>query len=358
MAAAAVAAISLLGLVLVEGLASWLLALGGMVVGDPLSERRHTRYDAELGWVHVPGLHLVDAYGPGTPLTIDARGFRGTSEVTDRVPDGVVRVVCLGDSFTMGYGVGDADTWPARLERQAPGLQAVNMGQGGYGPDQEYLWYRRDARGIEHHALVLTLITNDFDRLQSSEFLGVPKPVLGLDGERLVVARAPGRRSSLASLVRRFRGGLAELRTVQLLSGGGGDGVDGAPASGKERDRALDVPAARRVFGAILATLAGSSREAGRDFLLVFVPTYFECRAGRAGSWHALALEEARARGIAVVDLVPELLALPFGALAPLYLDEPFHHLSPAGNDLVARRVREALVAMPAVGARLGVATR
>jgi len=352
-AAVVVAAISLVGLVLVEGLASWLLALGGMVVGDPLSERRHTHYDAELGWAHVPGLRLADAYGPGTPLTIDARGFRGTAEVTDRVPDGVVRVVCLGDSFTMGYGVGDADTWPARLERQAPGLQAVNMGQGGYGPDQEYLWYRRDARGIEHHALVLALITNDFDRLQSSAFLGVPKPVLGLDGERLVVARAPARRSSLASLVRRFRGGLAELRTVQLLSGGG---VDGAPASGAEKDRALDVPAARRVFGAILTSLAGSSREAGRDFLVVFVPTYFECRAGRAGSWHALALEEARARAIAVVDLVPDFLSLPFGALAPLYLDEPFHHLSPAGNDLVARRVWQTLATMPTVGARRGVA--
>lgn len=355
MGAAAVAALSLVGLVLVEGLASWLFALGGMLVGDPLSERRHTHYDAELGWAHVPGLRLADAYGPGTPLTIDARGFRGTAELSDRAPDGVVRVVCLGDSFTMGYGVGDADTWPARLERQAPGLQAVNMGQGGYGPDQEYLWYRRDARGIEHHALVLALITNDFDRLQSSDFLGVPKPVLGLDGERLVVARAPARRSSLASLVRRFRGGLSELRTVQLLSGGA---VDGAPASGTEKGRALDVPAARRVFGAILAALAGSSREAGRDFLVAFVPTYFECRAGRAGSWHALALEEARARGIAVVDLVPELLALPFGTLAPLYLDEPFHHLSPAGNDLVARRVWEALAAMPAVQARSGVATR
>jgi hypothetical protein len=39
-------------------------------------------------------------------------------------------ILCLGCSYTEGIGVGDADTWPAKLE-QLSGMQTINLGMGG-----------------------------------------------------------------------------------------------------------------------------------------------------------------------------------------------------------------------------------
>ena len=96
------------GLALLEGLTSLCLLLWGLAFEAPhaLAERIHTRYDAELGWVNVPGLSLPDFYGPAKNLTINDQGFRGARSVTKRVPPQKLRIVCSGDSFTLGYGVG------------------------------------------------------------------------------------------------------------------------------------------------------------------------------------------------------------------------------------------------------------
>ena len=63
-------------------------------------------------------------------------GFRDR-EFTGAKPPGTVRVGCVGDSFTMGWGVRDAnDTYPQRLgtalEAKAPGgFQVLNLGVNG-----------------------------------------------------------------------------------------------------------------------------------------------------------------------------------------------------------------------------------
>jgi hypothetical protein len=99
-------------LALLEGLISLCLLLWGLAFEAPqaLAERVHTRYDAELGWVNVPGLSLRDFYGLGKNLTINDQGFRGRRSVAMRVPAEKLRIVCSGDSFTLGYGVGDDET--------------------------------------------------------------------------------------------------------------------------------------------------------------------------------------------------------------------------------------------------------
>jgi len=132
---------------LFEGLCSFVW-VSSRIVGTRLTaERLHTRYDAELGWISIPNVSLPDLYGPGIGLTTNADGFRGPLPVEDRDP-GTSRVICSGDSFTLGYGVGDLDTWCHQLAALDPGLRTVNMGQGGYGVDQAYLWYKRDGRTL------------------------------------------------------------------------------------------------------------------------------------------------------------------------------------------------------------------
>ncbi|MGH2570030.1 MAG: hypothetical protein ACRDGR_02310 [bacterium] len=133
----AVAAV-ILGLLLIEGASR--VALFAIDRRGELTERKHTTYDDELGWVNVPSTTVKDLYGPGRSLTINAQAFRGKREYEKTPPPGVTRLLCSGDSFTLGWGVDDDDTWCARLERENPELEVVNMGQGGYGIDQAYLW--------------------------------------------------------------------------------------------------------------------------------------------------------------------------------------------------------------------------
>ncbi|MBZ0270081.1 hypothetical protein K8I85_18165, partial [bacterium] len=133
---------ALLGLVALEGIAAIGLAIANArdPVRHPVAERRHTRYDPELGWANRPSVRIDDLYGPGRSLTTNAQGFRAPCEYAERIPDGTIRLLCSGDSFTLGWGVDDADTWPAQLERLDERVETINLGQGGYGIDQAYLW--------------------------------------------------------------------------------------------------------------------------------------------------------------------------------------------------------------------------
>src|SRR5262245_25280565 len=138
--------------VVLEGLANTALFWYTLLVRPraPLAEKGHTRYDPDLGWTNIPNVSLKDYYGPGLDLTTNAQGFRGTRPVDVAVPPGMLRIICSGDSMTLGYGVRDDQTWCQRLASLDPRIEAVNMGQGGYGVDQAYLWYRRDGAALEH----------------------------------------------------------------------------------------------------------------------------------------------------------------------------------------------------------------
>ncbi len=111
------------------------------------------------------------------PCTSTSRAFAGSDrQRPDLRP--ARRLVCSGDSFTFGYGVGDEATWCALLATIPPGIETVNMGQGGYGLDQAYLWYRRDGLHLGHQVHVMALITRDFERMASDRFVGYGKPLL------------------------------------------------------------------------------------------------------------------------------------------------------------------------------------
>ena len=58
--------------------------------------------------------------------------------------------ISSGDSFTLGYGVNNEETWPTAFSKLDERFETINMGQGGYGVDQSYLWYKRDGLEFDH----------------------------------------------------------------------------------------------------------------------------------------------------------------------------------------------------------------
>ena len=209
-----------LGLLLIEGASSVIVVVDDLGRDDrprPL-EMRHSQYDTLLGWANLRNVTIPDMYGPGVYLHLNGQGFRSNHDVAAEVGPGRLRVICSGDSFTLGYGVDDDHTWCEHLTAKNGRFETVNMGEAGYGIDQAYLWYKRDGVGLEHAVQVLAYIAQDFGRMQSAEFNGYPKPTLAIHNGLLVTEHEPvPRRPSSIPWVTRARRAFASLRLHQLV---------------------------------------------------------------------------------------------------------------------------------------------
>ena len=156
-----------------------------------MAERIHTRYDDLLGWVNMENVVLRDLYGKGVYLRTNSQGFRANKDYDVSPPPDKLRIVCSGDSFTLGYGVDNDHTWCQLRANRDDSFQTVNMGQGGYGIDQIYLWYERDGSRLEHDIHLFTFITADFWRMRHRSFHGYGKPFLTLRDGELAVENVP-----------------------------------------------------------------------------------------------------------------------------------------------------------------------
>ena len=106
----------------------------------------------------VPGSTFYICYsGPRQPYLdpqgcveyrINALGLRDRQDLTMAKPAGTARILCLGDSFTLGWGVRQEQVWPvlaeAEMRRAWPQVQVVNCGGAGTSYADEY-WY-----GLQH----------------------------------------------------------------------------------------------------------------------------------------------------------------------------------------------------------------
>jgi len=285
--------------VLLEGVASLAFFVWSvrMSYWRPLPERSHTVYDPELGWASRKGSVARDVFGPGLDVSTNARGFRNASEFQASVAPDKTRVVALGDSFTLGYGVGDADSWPASLERLCPRLEVPNMGQSGYGIDQSYLWYLRDGRVIDQDVLVLAFIDDDLLRVRHDDMLGYGKPVLRLIDGELVATNVPVPRAPyLLPVLTQNLALLERLRLVEL------------PRALVARFAPRPVPGetmseaeAQQVDEAIFRALARDAAERDARLLLVHLPHLAQGRPDRIAELPALgvaALERVRQQAV------------------------------------------------------------
>ena len=331
----ALALLGALALFLVlEGAANALLAWADSRE-EVLTEAAHCVYDPDLGWSHGKGQRVADLYGPGEDLTVDALGFRGTVALGRRVPAGRVRLVCLGDSFTLGYGVGDESTYPAWLGRLDPRLQVVNMGQGGYGIDQCLLWYERDGAQLEADFLILAFIAPDFERMTTDLFDGrFPKPLLEVSDGRLVLPSGPvpdgWARENRGRHLIRFGENLSIARLFRRWKS-----VRGRPPIPADRPLAFE-----EVGELALVKLLELSRERGQGFAACMLPLR-DRRAGQASRVASWMSTVAQRRGFPFLDLTSDFDALPPGEGAALYAADG--HLNPWGNRFVAERLLERL---------------
>lgn len=101
--------------------------------------RRYSAADPELGFVRKP-LVSWRGYVPDVDRLVeyrtDDKGFRNAPGQQQ------ADIVFIGDSFTESATVAEQDTFVQRVE-QATALSVVNLGRGGYGPQQELIVLKR-----------------------------------------------------------------------------------------------------------------------------------------------------------------------------------------------------------------------
>ncbi len=320
---------------LIEGATSLLMSAREAKRTLYMREESHSHYDPDLGWSHRPGLRIENMYGEGTVFTTNAQGFRGRENVDRAVPAGRYRVIALGDSFTMGYGVDDESSYAARMRAFCPALQTVNMGQGGYGVDQDYLWYKRDGAKLDAQVLLFAVIAQDFYRMAGDTFIGYPKPVLRARDGRLAIENVPVPRAweSRTTLrrARTFVESLAVVRAGQWIAGKFGE--QGA----ERRAEQFYGTVGEEVFAAAKLAfddLAAVSKARGQHFVLVYLPVVdlLPREPSREAAW----LDAyARASGVPFANLTADFEKLTPAEISRMY--RPDYHYSDEGNRFVAR---------------------
>ncbi|MCR9244792.1 MAG: hypothetical protein NXI31_07155 [bacterium] len=127
-------------------------------------------HDPELGYIPRPGFQSADNRWQAM-VTIDERGIRQNGGPR---PTGDRWIVAAGDSFAFGDQVGDAETWPAELERRLQ-RPVLNGGVFGYSLAQIVLRAERLIAEYPTAQLVLSFIPDDIARCrQSRRFTNIP----------------------------------------------------------------------------------------------------------------------------------------------------------------------------------------
>ncbi len=286
-------------------------------------------YDPDLGWRNTPNLRAPNRFGEGKCATHNSRGFRSDKEFSPQIPQGKLRIICVGDSFTYGDGCADDETYPAQLQAIDPSIETINMGAGGYGIDQAYLWYKRDGLDFDADVLLFAFIQDDFERLAlPTRMTRIPKPLLVVENESLQVTNVPvptwGAPSStwLGAFPKK-------TATFQVLN--------------KIYDEAVKTKDVFPVATQIFDEMHQLSQIRVRHYVLVYLPTRFDDLI-RKSKYASRVKKYAASRNVHFIDLTETFKNLPPEILRRQFLTNL--HYSPDGNRLVAQTLIEKLEKM------------
>lgn len=124
--------------------------------------------DPEVGRIMQPDLQEKDFRG--VAVSSNSFGMREREFAWEK-PEGVVRVVLLGDSFVFGYGVGDEDRLGVFLEQALrtrsraanPEVECLHLAVSSWNIRAECAYLRRQLGKLKPDLVVQVIIVNDLD---------------------------------------------------------------------------------------------------------------------------------------------------------------------------------------------------
>jgi hypothetical protein len=290
----------------------------------------HT-YDPELGWVPKSSNQW------GTSITILKEGIRsnGRGEVWDGTDDPILAV---GDSYTFGDQVADAQTWPAQLEKLS-GRRVINAGVDGYGVDQAFLRARRLLSRYRFSTVILSFIPDDIRRSEMSVMFATPKPYFDFKDGQLMLENVPvpltfNPEKESEPLILLEHSLLVNAVMKRLFP----EWWLRAPSERQVEDQQSAI----KVACALLHKLEGITKSHGSDLIVLAQHWEFEPASETRESASVLSCLSDPA--IRVLDLEPALSTLKAKDPSRYHrLYNPFLHMSAEGNKFVAQQILPSL---------------
>lgn len=309
--------------------------------------------DALAGYRYAPHLDVRLSGHPDFSYRLRTNG-RGLRTPFERGP---VDVIALGDSFTFGYGVDEAETWPARLA-ELTGWSVANLGVSGYGPQSELALLRSEGPALQPRLLLWQFFANDledaslFARWQQS---GDPD-LYGWQRRTQAVAPAQPAACSLRSLLHRHVRSYELVKYLLHPSDYPAWVEDhGAPLwldlSSAARRADFARPENRdgwRITCDCLLQAKAAAEAAGAPLAVLLAPSKEEIYAGRLRARQAGAAGDLRGntrrvaafcrqQSIACLDLGPAFVQAAQAGQAFYFRSDA--HWNPAGHALAAQQV-------------------
>ena len=275
------------------------------ISGDPL-----------IGHEHAPDRHAVLM---GVDFKTNSRGLRDREFSYARTP-GKLRILMLGDSMTVGWGVNVQDTFAKRIERMYAdrGIDAevINTGVGNYNSIQEVEFFLTEGRKYQPDILVLNFSFNDAEPVPSD------RPPSFLERTCYSCIFVLGR---FDTLMRQFSA-RREWTDYYLALYGSGEAKGWMDAQ------------------TYIARLAEFCRTNGITLLIANLPELHDVQHYRLQRITTLVQAAAEQNGVAFVDLLPYLKDR---ASADLWVTPPDPHPNALAHGLIAQGIFDALQRLP-----------
>lgn len=125
--------------------------------------QRVMTYDPVVGWRPIPNSQVIEDAGYGAyHVAINSKGLRDREHEFEK-PEGISRVVVLGDSITFGYGgVERSELFTEILEERLADVEFINLGVPGFSTDQEYHYLKEHGLKYDPDLVLLCMYQDDF----------------------------------------------------------------------------------------------------------------------------------------------------------------------------------------------------
>ena len=183
-------------LVVASVLVFFVILEGYFALFNPQIQAGSCQYDEILGWEHKPnfdGIRVTKEFE--THIKINSNKLRDKNYDYEK-PDGIKRIVVLGDSFTEGAQVEENERFTEVLESSLlKNIQIINTGVSGYGNNQELLFLKNE--GMKYNpdiVLVAFCIGNDVSDNMGNVTAWDPtqgRPVFILNDNELTLTNVP-----------------------------------------------------------------------------------------------------------------------------------------------------------------------
>ncbi len=153
-------------------------------------------FDADRGWANRKEV-TVHRKGRGGEFSVDyalnSYGMRGPEIGAEK--GNTKRILFVGDSFTLGYTVTDAEGFVRVLEKDlranGQAVEALNGGTEGYSTDQELLFFEKVGKAFKPDYVVFAPYLNDVYQNSQATYTIRKKPLFAAKGDDLVATNLP-----------------------------------------------------------------------------------------------------------------------------------------------------------------------